>query len=88
MEKRFKPSIQEETKTEIMISLPRKDALDEKEQGTFLLIKCSEFQTVVKHGQHQDQEQKGKTRTATKAYEPNSWSYTWREKEQKTYLDT
>jgi hypothetical protein len=43
MEKRFKPSIQEETKTEIMISLPRKDALDEKEQGTFLLIKCSEF---------------------------------------------
>jgi hypothetical protein len=39
MEKRFKPSIQEKTKTEIMISLPRKEALDEKEQGTFLLIK-------------------------------------------------
>jgi hypothetical protein len=39
MEERFKPSIQEETKTEIMRSLPRKEALDEKERGTFLLIK-------------------------------------------------
>jgi hypothetical protein len=39
MEERFKPSIREETKTEIMRSLPRKEALDEKEQGTFLLIK-------------------------------------------------
>jgi len=38
MEERFKPSIREETKTEIMRSLPRKEALDEKEQGTFLLI--------------------------------------------------
>jgi hypothetical protein len=28
-----------------------------------------------------NQEQKEKTQTATKAYEPNSWSYTWREKE-------
>jgi hypothetical protein len=33
-----------------------------------------------KQGQHQDREQKEKTQTATKAYEPNSWSYTWREK--------
>jgi hypothetical protein len=37
MEERFKPSIQEETKTEIMRSLPRKETLDEKERGTFLL---------------------------------------------------
>jgi hypothetical protein len=39
MEERFKPSIREETKTEIMRSLPRKEALDEKERGKFLLIK-------------------------------------------------
>jgi hypothetical protein len=39
MEERFKPSIQEETKTEIMRPLPRKEALDGKEQGTFLLTK-------------------------------------------------
>jgi hypothetical protein len=39
MEERFKPSIREETKTEIMRFLPRKKALDEKERGTFLLIK-------------------------------------------------
>jgi hypothetical protein len=39
MEERFKPSIGGETKTEIMRSLPRKEALDGKEQGTFLLIK-------------------------------------------------
>jgi len=39
MEERFKPSIQEETKIEIMRSLPRKEALDEKKRGTFLLIK-------------------------------------------------
>jgi hypothetical protein len=39
MEERFKPSICEETKTEIMRSLPRKEALDEEERGTFLLIK-------------------------------------------------
>jgi hypothetical protein len=39
MEERFKPSIEGETKTEIMRSLPRKEALDGKEQGTFLLIK-------------------------------------------------
>jgi hypothetical protein len=38
MEKRFKPSIQEEIKTEIMRFLLRKEALDEKEQRTFLLI--------------------------------------------------
>jgi hypothetical protein len=31
MEERFKPSTQEETKTEIMRSLPRKEALDENE---------------------------------------------------------
>jgi hypothetical protein len=39
MENRFKPSIREETKTEIMRSLPRQEALDQKERGTFLLIK-------------------------------------------------
>jgi hypothetical protein len=39
MEERFKPSIQEETKIKIVRSLPRKEALDEKERGTFLLIK-------------------------------------------------
>jgi len=39
MEERFKPSIRQETKTEIMRSLPRTAALDKKEQGTFLLIK-------------------------------------------------
>jgi hypothetical protein len=39
MEERFKPSIREETKTEIMRSLPRKEALDEKERGTFHVIK-------------------------------------------------
>jgi hypothetical protein len=39
MEERFKPSIREETKIEIMRSMPRKEALDEKERGTFLLIK-------------------------------------------------
>ncbi len=38
MEERFKPSIREKTKTEIMRFLPKKEALDEKEQGTFLLI--------------------------------------------------
>jgi hypothetical protein len=32
MEERFKPSIQKETKTEIVRSLPRKEALDEKER--------------------------------------------------------
>jgi hypothetical protein len=39
MEKRFKPSIREETITEIRRSLPRKEALDEKEGGTFLSMK-------------------------------------------------
>jgi hypothetical protein len=39
MEERFKPSTLEEAKTKIMISLPRKEALDEKERGTLLLIK-------------------------------------------------
>jgi hypothetical protein len=39
MEERFKPSKREETKTEIMRSLPRKEELDEKEQGTFLFIR-------------------------------------------------
>ncbi len=39
MEERFKPSIREETKTEIMRSMLGKEALDEKERGTFLLIK-------------------------------------------------
>jgi hypothetical protein len=32
MEERFKPSIQEETKTEIMRPLPRKEALDKKKE--------------------------------------------------------
>jgi hypothetical protein len=39
MEERFKPSIREETKTKIMRSLPRKEALGEKERGMLLLIK-------------------------------------------------
>jgi hypothetical protein len=39
MEERFKPSKREETKTEIMRSLPRKEALDKKERGTFLFIR-------------------------------------------------
>jgi hypothetical protein len=39
MEERFKPSMREETKTEIMRSLPRKEALDEKDRGMLLLIK-------------------------------------------------
>jgi hypothetical protein len=39
MEERFKPSIGEETKTEIMRSLPTKEALDEKERRTLLFVK-------------------------------------------------
>jgi hypothetical protein len=81
MEERFKPSIEGETKTEIMRSLPRKEALDGKEQGTFLLIKMLWILDSCKAWPTSRLRTKEKNQTATKAYEPNSWSYTWREKQ-------
>jgi hypothetical protein len=63
-----------------MRSLPRKEALDEKKRETFILINMLRILDSCKAWPTSRPRTEGEN-TASKAYEPNSWSYTWREKQ-------